>query len=71
MGVVSSSLVITHRLYHIANMTAISLTRAQRRRNIIVDLSIGIGIPLLAVALCESASTFLTPVPLLTPLPAF
>ncbi|TBU29728.1 STE3-domain-containing protein [Dichomitus squalens] len=50
IGVVSSTLVITHRLYHIANMSAISLTRAQRRRNTIIDLFIGLGIPLLAVA---------------------
>ena len=55
IGVVSSSLVITHRLYHIANMTttATDSSRARRRRNVIVDLLIGFGIPLLAVALCE------------------
>ena len=56
VGVVSSSLVITHRLHHIVNMTAIVMnpSRARRRRNIIIDLMIGLGIPLLAVALCES-----------------
>ncbi|KAM5538787.1 hypothetical protein V8D89_007509 [Ganoderma adspersum] len=53
IGVVSSSLVITHRLYHIANMTATATdsSRARRRRNVIIDLLIGLGIPLLAVAL--------------------
>ena len=63
IGVVSSSLVIPHRLYHIANMTAIATdsSRARRRRNVIIDLLIGLGIPLLAVALCEfSAQTFLS-----------
>nr|WCD39446.1 Ste3-9 [Ganoderma boninense] len=53
VGVVSTSLVITHRLYHIANMTS----AARRRRNVLqlqrttIDLLIGLGIPLLAVAL--------------------
>ncbi|PIL26117.1 hypothetical protein GSI_11871 [Ganoderma sinense ZZ0214-1] len=53
VGVVSSSLVITHRLYHIANMTATAMdtSAARRRRKIIIDLLIGLGIPLLAVAL--------------------
>ncbi|KAI1790851.1 GPCR fungal pheromone mating factor, partial [Ganoderma leucocontextum] len=53
IGVVSSSLVITHRLYHIANMTATATdsSRARRRRNVITDLLIGLGVPLLAVAL--------------------
>ncbi|KAM5538788.1 hypothetical protein V8D89_007510 [Ganoderma adspersum] len=53
IGVVSSSLVITRRLYHIVNMTATATnsSRARRRRNIIIDLLIGLGIPLLAVAL--------------------
>ena len=56
IGVVASSLVITRRLYHIVNLTATAtdLSSARRRRNILIDLVIGLGIPLLAVALCTS-----------------
>ncbi|KAI1782648.1 pheromone A receptor-domain-containing protein [Ganoderma leucocontextum] len=50
VGVVSSSLVITHRLHHIVNMTATAtdFSQAQRRRNVITDLLIGLGIPFTA-----------------------
>ena len=56
IGVVASSLVITRRLCHIVNMTATAtdFSSARRRRNIIIDLVIGLGMPLLAVALCTS-----------------
>nr|VWO99360.1 ABC1 transporter [Ganoderma boninense] len=50
IGVVCASLVINRRLYHIANVSAVSITRADKRRNIITDLLIGLGIPLLAIA---------------------
>ena len=52
IGVVCASLVINRRLYHIANVSAVSITRADKRRNIITDLLIGLGIPLLAIAVC-------------------
>ncbi|KAI1790869.1 STE3-domain-containing protein [Ganoderma leucocontextum] len=50
IGVVCASLVINRRLYHIANVSAVSISRADKRRNMITDLLIGLGIPLLAIA---------------------
>ncbi|EJF59110.1 STE3-domain-containing protein [Dichomitus squalens] len=50
IGVVCASLVINRRLYHIANVSAVSITRADKRRNMITDLLIGLGIPLLSIA---------------------
>ncbi|EIW56751.1 STE3-domain-containing protein [Trametes versicolor FP-101664 SS1] len=51
IAVCCASLVINRRLYHIANITAVSMTQADKRRNIITDLLIGMGIPVLSIAL--------------------
>ncbi|OSD03764.1 pheromone receptor [Trametes coccinea BRFM310] len=51
IGVCCASLVINRRLYHIANISTVSISRADKRRNIITDLAIGLGIPILAIAL--------------------
>lgn len=58
VGVISSSLVITRRLHHVVNMTTIAtdVSMARKRRNVLTDLLLGLGIPLLAVALCECPS---------------
>ena len=53
IGVICASLVINRRLYHIANVSAVSITRADKRRNMITDLLIGLGIPLLSIAVCK------------------
>ncbi|TBU43027.1 putative fungal pheromoneG-protein-coupled receptor, partial [Dichomitus squalens] len=50
IGVCTASLVINRRLYHIANVSSVSITRADKRRNIITDFLIGLGIPVLAIA---------------------
>ena len=53
IGVCSASLVINRRLYLIATMSNVSVRYEDKRRKLICDLSIGLGIPVLAMALCE------------------
>lgn len=53
IGIPIASLVINRRLYHIANVSVVSLTRNDKRKNILIDLAIGLGIPVLGMALCE------------------
>lgn len=48
----SCSLVIMRRLYHIANITTIHVSREDRRRMIIEDIAVGSGIPILVIILC-------------------
>ncbi|TFY61852.1 hypothetical protein EVJ58_g4252 [Rhodofomes roseus] len=51
IAICSSALVIMRRLYHIANITTIHLTREDKRRMIIEDTLIGSGFPILQVLL--------------------
>ncbi|OJT14439.1 Pheromone B alpha 3 receptor [Trametes pubescens] len=51
IAVCCASLVINRRLYHIANITTVSMTQTDKRRNIITDLLIGMGIPVLSIVL--------------------
>ena len=53
-GVLAASLVINRRLYKIATTTSVSITRAERRRMIYVDLAIGLVPPLIHEILRES-----------------
>ncbi|KAI0632771.1 STE3-domain-containing protein [Trametes polyzona] len=50
IAVCCASLVINRRLYHIASISTVSMTQADKRRNIITDLAIGLGIPIVAIA---------------------
>ena len=43
------SLCINRRLYKIATTKAVMVTHAEKRRGIIIDLLIGLGVPLLQV----------------------
>ena len=45
------SLCINRRLYHIASVSSVTKTRAQKRRDIMTDLAIGLGIPVLEMIL--------------------
>ncbi|KIY64604.1 STE3-domain-containing protein [Cylindrobasidium torrendii FP15055 ss-10] len=47
VGISAASLCINRRLYKIAAIQSVSSSREDRRRDIIVDLVIGVGIPLL------------------------
>ena len=52
ISVSSCSLVIMRRLYHIASITTIHISREDRRRMIIEDIAIGSGFPILEIILC-------------------
>ena len=61
VAIPAASLCINRRLYHIATIKAVTITPSEKRRAVIVDLLIGIGIPILQVIARESAwSVFLS-----------
>ncbi|KAI0350980.1 STE3-domain-containing protein [Trametes cingulata] len=45
----AASLCIQRRLYNIATIKSVSVTYAEKRRGVLIDLGIGIGIPLLQI----------------------
>jgi len=47
VGIPAASLCINRRLYHIASIKSVTVSKAEKRRAILVDLAIGLGIPLL------------------------
>lgn len=51
VAIPACSLCINRRLYHIASVSSVTKTRAQKRRDIMTDLAIGIGIPVLEMIL--------------------
>ncbi|KAI0682990.1 pheromone A receptor-domain-containing protein [Cerioporus squamosus] len=51
VAVPAASLCINRRLYQIASVRTVSLTRADKRRAVIEDLCIGLGIPLIEVVM--------------------
>ncbi|KAF5321186.1 hypothetical protein D9619_001396 [Psilocybe cf. subviscida] len=51
VAIPAASLCINHRLYAIAAVRSVTRTKAEKRRAIMVDLAIGLGLPLIAVAL--------------------
>ncbi|KAF8259094.1 pheromone A receptor-domain-containing protein [Lactarius quietus] len=51
VGIPAALLVISHRLFKIASRTATFSTRAEKRRALIIDLAIGLGIPLVQMPL--------------------
>lgn len=52
-GICAASLVINRRLYNIATIATVGYTKEDKRRMALIDLGIGLGIPVLQVALCE------------------
>lgn len=50
-GIPAASLCINRRLYLIASVQSVTITKAEKRRAIFVDLAIGLGIPLLEMVL--------------------
>ncbi|KAJ3557346.1 hypothetical protein NM688_g1519 [Phlebia brevispora] len=50
-GLLAASLVINRRLYKIATTSSVSITRSEKRRTILVDLAIGLSIPILHIIL--------------------
>lgn len=57
----AASLCINRRLYHIACVRVVSATKSDKRRAIMVDLAIGIGLPVLAMALRMSFYLYFLP----------
>ena len=60
VAIPAASLCINRRLYKIASVQSVTTPRAQRRREIITDLAIGVGIPILVILLrgcCRINST--------------
>src|SRR6267154_2043465 len=51
VAVPACSLCINRRLYHIASVSSVTKTKAQKRRDIMTDLAIGVGIPVLEMIL--------------------
>ncbi|KAI6016733.1 pheromone A receptor-domain-containing protein [Pisolithus marmoratus] len=47
----AASLCINRRLYHIVSVDAVTKTRAEKRRDVLGDLAIGLGIPILEMIL--------------------
>lgn len=54
-GILAASLVINRRLYKIASTSSVSSSRAEKRRVIMIDLALGLSIPILTIALCAYA----------------
>jgi hypothetical protein len=55
VAVPAASLCINRRLYKIATIKSVTVTDSEKRRAVIVDLLIGIGIPILEMIAGESA----------------
>ena len=53
VGIPAAFLVIAHRLFKIASRTAAITTPAEKRRALLIDLAIGLGIPLVQMPLRE------------------
>ncbi|KAJ7822241.1 pheromone B alpha 1 receptor [Mycena leptocephala] len=51
VAIPACSLCINRRLYQIASVRTVTKTRAEKRRAILIDLAIGLGIPLLQIPL--------------------
>ena len=53
VAIPAASLCINRRLYQIASVQSVTKTRAQKRRDVIVDLAIGVGLPIIGMILRE------------------
>ncbi|KAJ6542964.1 pheromone A receptor-domain-containing protein [Mycena capillaripes] len=51
LAIPACSLCINRRLYQIASVRSVTKTRAEKRRAILIDLAIGLGLPLLQIPL--------------------
>ena len=58
VAITTASLCIVRRLYNIAAMKPMMTTRAEKRRELMIDLLIGISIPILEMIVCKCTQTF-------------
>ena len=56
VAIPAASLCINRRLYHISCVRSVTVSKAEKRRAVMVDMAIGLGIPLIFMALRMSAS---------------
>jgi pheromone a factor receptor len=55
VAVPAASLCINRRLYKIATIKTVTVTASEKRRNVMIDLLIGIGIPIVQMITREFA----------------
>ena len=53
VAIPAASLCINRRLYQIASVQSVTKSRAEKRRDVIIDLAIGIGLPILGMIIRE------------------
>jgi pheromone a factor receptor len=51
VAIPASMLCINRRLYHIASIKTVTISRAEKRRGVMIDLAIGLGIPIIEMVL--------------------
>ena len=54
VAIPAASLCINRRLYHIASVKSVTVTKAEKRRQVMVDLAIGLGLPVMEMVLRTS-----------------
>jgi hypothetical protein len=59
IAIPATILCINRRLYLLASQTSLIPSKADKIREFIIDLVIGIGLPIIAMALCMSSNLFL------------
>jgi pheromone a factor receptor len=59
VAVPAAVLCINRRLYLLASQTLLIPSKADKNRELIIDLVIGIGLPMILMALCPSSKIFL------------
>lgn len=60
VAIPGTSLIINRRLYKIATMKTVTVTASEKRRDNMIDLFIGIGLPILQVILGKSSRSVFT-----------
>lgn len=53
VAIPAASLCINRRLYHIASVKSVKISKAEKSRGVIVDLAIGLGFPLFFQLFCS------------------
>ncbi|KAF8963270.1 pheromone B alpha 1 receptor [Flammula alnicola] len=51
IGIPAASLCINRRLYHISAVQSVTITKAEKLRNVLIDLAIGLGLPVMGMIL--------------------
>lgn len=55
VAIPAASLCINRRLYRIASVRRVMITKAEKRQQVMVDLAIGLGLPILEMVLRKSS----------------